>query len=158
MFCSDNLSNYQAYLLWQWSARLEMISELSKVLGQPLYLFNCSSTMDSNMLGDIFRGLSSTGMYSESSYLLRSNTCTCKSWAPSSLTMPQSLINFSLRHYVVDNRVWCEDYIQINNRMQCSRHCTLLFEDSRDCGPNSVSYVLQVFPFEWLCPLADMLS
>ncbi|XP_033641711.1 dynein beta chain, flagellar outer arm-like [Asterias rubens] len=46
-----------------WSGRLELVQEMGRILGQPLYLFNCSHATDSQMLGDIFRGLASTGAW-----------------------------------------------------------------------------------------------
>ncbi|XP_077863589.1 uncharacterized protein LOC144341589, partial [Saccoglossus kowalevskii] len=44
----------------KWSGRREIIHELSMSLGRPLYMFNCSKTLDSFMLADIFKGLSCT--------------------------------------------------------------------------------------------------
>ncbi|XP_006816781.1 dynein beta chain, ciliary-like, partial [Saccoglossus kowalevskii] len=46
-----------------WSGRREIIHELSMSLGRPLYMFNCSKTLDSFMLADIFKGLSCTGAW-----------------------------------------------------------------------------------------------
>ncbi|XP_022099208.1 dynein beta chain, ciliary-like [Acanthaster planci] len=46
-----------------WNRRLELVQEMARSLGHPLYLFNCSHTTDSQMLADIFRGLASTGAW-----------------------------------------------------------------------------------------------
>eukprot|EP00057_Strongylocentrotus_purpuratus_P006394 XP_011660868.1 PREDICTED: dynein beta chain, flagellar outer arm [Strongylocentrotus purpuratus] len=45
------------------SGRVETARELSRIVGQPLYVFNCTKTMDALMLVDIFRGLASTGAW-----------------------------------------------------------------------------------------------
>nr|XP_054761006.1 dynein heavy chain, cytoplasmic-like [Lytechinus pictus] len=45
------------------SGRVESARELSRIVGQPLYVFNCTKTMDVLMLVDIFRGLASTGSW-----------------------------------------------------------------------------------------------
>ncbi|XP_071959570.1 uncharacterized protein [Antedon mediterranea] len=46
-----------------WNSRIEVIRDLAKTLGQPLYLFNCSKSMDSILLADVFKGLASTGCW-----------------------------------------------------------------------------------------------
>ncbi len=38
-----------------------MVYELSHAMGRPLYNFNCTKNMDSNILHDIFKGFASTG-------------------------------------------------------------------------------------------------
>ncbi|XP_033103095.1 dynein heavy chain 9, axonemal-like [Anneissia japonica] len=46
-----------------WNSRIEVVRDLAKALGQPLYLFNCSKSMDSFLLADVFKGLASTGCW-----------------------------------------------------------------------------------------------
>ncbi|KAH9514965.1 hypothetical protein Btru_021540, partial [Bulinus truncatus] len=43
--------------------KLEIVYEMSRCLGQPLYMFNCAQTTDYPQLQDIFRGLASTGCW-----------------------------------------------------------------------------------------------
>ncbi|XP_055866060.1 uncharacterized protein LOC106055129 isoform X2 [Biomphalaria glabrata] len=43
--------------------KFEVVHEISKCLGQPLYMFNCAQTTDYSQLQDIFRGLAATGCW-----------------------------------------------------------------------------------------------
>ncbi|GFS27875.1 dynein beta chain, flagellar outer arm [Elysia marginata] len=43
--------------------KFEIVHEMSKCLGQPLYVFNCTKATDYIQLQDIFRGLASTGCW-----------------------------------------------------------------------------------------------
>ncbi|GFO25145.1 dynein beta chain, ciliary-like, partial [Plakobranchus ocellatus] len=43
--------------------KFEIVHEMSKSLGQPMYVFNCTKTTDYIQLQDIFRGLASTGCW-----------------------------------------------------------------------------------------------
>lgn len=45
------------------SGKRETVSELAKILGNPLYSFNCSTPMSRYTLADIFRGLASSGAW-----------------------------------------------------------------------------------------------
>ncbi|KAK3108743.1 hypothetical protein FSP39_014630 [Pinctada imbricata] len=45
------------------AGKFELVHELSRALGHPLYKFNCSKTIDYLQLQDIFRGMASTGCW-----------------------------------------------------------------------------------------------
>ncbi|CAH1797693.1 unnamed protein product [Owenia fusiformis] len=45
------------------AGKLATIHELSRALGQPLYMFNCTQQLDSYMLADIFKGFATTGAW-----------------------------------------------------------------------------------------------
>lgn len=45
----------------QDTGKFELVHELSRSLGYPLYRFNCTKTMNYEQLQDIFRGMAATG-------------------------------------------------------------------------------------------------
>ena len=53
-------NEYYVFVL-QEGTKFEIVHEMSKCLGQPLYVFNCTKATDYIQLQDIFRGLATTG-------------------------------------------------------------------------------------------------
>ena len=51
------------FISTQDTGKFELVHELSRSLGYPLYRFNCTKTMNYEQLQDIFRGMAATGRF-----------------------------------------------------------------------------------------------